>query len=57
MGGDSNDITEHEEYMGGKKRSDNSFEAFRDFIRKLGMGEIISKGRKYTWANNRQKEG
>lgn len=57
MGGDFSDITGHEEKMGGMKRSNNSFEVFRDFIKKLGMREIISKGKNWTWVNNRQKEG
>lgn len=36
---------------------DSSFNQFRSFIRDMEMEEIRFKGRRWTWANNRQGEG
>lgn len=57
LGGDLNDIRRTEEKQGGRVRSEDSFRQFRDFIATMDMGEIPSKGRLWTWANNREEEG
>lgn len=56
-GGDFNDIRNHEENEGGRRRQDSSFVNFRNFISEMGMGEIKFRGHPYTWANNRENEG
>lgn len=57
MGGDFNDLREHEEKIGGKKRLDSSFNMFNSFINDMEMAKISSVGNVYTWANNREGEG
>lgn len=57
IGGDFNDIICHEDKKGGTRRLENSFYQFRSFIRDMEIEEIRFKGKKWTWANNRQGEG
>lgn len=57
MGGDFNDIREHEEKEGGNRRLESSFWSFRSFIADLEMGEVKFRGEAFTWANNRGNEG
>lgn len=55
LGGDLNDIREHAEKRGGRRRPDSSFRNFGSFIHHTE--EIRSVGSAYTWANNREGEG
>lgn len=57
VGGDFNDILRQEDKQGGIKRLENSFVPFRTFVRDMCMRELCFKGRRWTWANNRQGEG
>lgn len=57
MGGDFNEIVSHEDKNGGNRRGDGSFRPFKTFICEMGMGEIVHRGRRWTWANNRKGEG
>lgn len=56
-GRDFNEIMTHEDKKGGNRRSESSFALFRSFIRDMKMEEILFRGRRWTWANNRQEEG
>lgn len=42
---------------GGGKRTESSFQDFRNFIDDMGMGDIKYKGDTYTWDNNREGKG
>lgn len=53
IGGNFNDILDNSEKRGGRLKPDISFLAFRKFISSMGMGEIQSVGKEFTWANNR----
>lgn len=55
--GGFNEIDALEDKQGGNRRGENSFSFFRSFIRDIEMEEIRFKGRRWTWANNRQGEG
>lgn len=55
LGGDFNDIMCHEDKAGGRRRLDSSFTHFRTFIREMGMKDVTFRGRRWTWANNRQE--
>lgn len=57
IGGDFNDILRQEDKQGGNKRLENSFVPFRTFVRDMCMRELCFNGRRWTWANNRQREG
>lgn len=57
IGGDFNDIWKHKEKMGGRRRSDSSFESFRSFIAGMGMGEVKFRRALFICANNRENEG
>lgn len=56
MGGDFNDTRNHDEKLGGRRRLENSFASFRNFIPGMEMGELKFIGDMYTWANNRAHE-
>lgn len=55
--GDLNDLREHAEKRGGRRRPDSSFRNFGSFIHYMKMEEIRSVRSAYTWANNRAGEG
>lgn len=57
LGGYFNEIICQEDKYGGKRRPDSSFVPFRTFIREMEMEDVTFRGRRWTWANNRQKEG
>lgn len=57
MGGDFNDIVSNTEKQGGRRRQENSFTKFRDFIADMDMRIIRYKGEPFTWANNKEGEG
>lgn len=40
MGGDFNDIKDHGEKIGGKRRQDGSFLSFKSFIADMDIGEV-----------------
>lgn len=56
VGEDGNDIRDHEEKRGGRRRSDLSFRNFNKFICDMEIEKIKAVGRMYTWANNREGE-
>lgn len=39
---------------GENRRTESSFQDFRNFIDDMGMGDMKYKGDTYTWANNRE---
>lgn len=57
MEGDFNDIRDNNKKQGGRRRAENSFLDFRNFISEMQMGEIKFKGEPFTWANNLEGEG
>lgn len=57
IGGDFNDIREHEENEGENRRQESSFWSFRNFIADLKIGEVKFRGEFFTWVNNRENEG
>lgn len=57
LGGDCNDMLSLADKHGGRRRTEGSFSQFRNFVHDMQMVEIMFKGRRWTWANNRQGEG
>lgn len=57
LGGDFNDIMEHEENKGRRRRLDLSFRIFNSFITDMEMEELSSVGSMFTWANNKEGNG
>lgn len=55
--GDFNDIVTQADKQGGNRRVDSSINLFRTFITEIKMGEVTFRGKRWTWANNRQGEG
>lgn len=55
--GDFNDIIGPEDKQGGRRRVDSSFIPFRAFINNIEMEDVLFKGRRWTWANNRVGKG
>lgn len=53
IGGDFNEIIGLADKNGGKERSVSSFWPFRNFVNEMKMEEVLFKGRRWTWANNR----
>lgn len=52
-----NEIISQEDKVGGNMRGTSSFRPFKAFISEMEMGEIVHKGRRWTWANNKKGEG
>lgn len=55
--GDLNDIKNNEEKKGRNMRNEHSFLNFRNFLTDMEMGDIRVRGKAFTWANNREREG
>lgn len=54
LGGDFNDIRKNDEKIGGRRKNENSFRCFRNFIVEMIIGDIRFKENISTWANNRE---
>lgn len=57
VGGDFNDIKNHEKKKGEKKRPKSRFCDFKNFVSEMGIVDIMFKGEICTWINNREGEG
>lgn len=57
LGGDFNNIGDHEEKNGGRRRQEGSFWGFRNFIADMEIGEVKFRGHVFTWLNNRENKG
>ncbi|XP_071926179.1 uncharacterized protein [Coffea arabica] len=55
--GDFNDITSNEEKWGGRKREEETFKDFGNFIEQNGLIDIGFKGNPWTWSNHWSQEG
>ncbi|XP_048613313.1 uncharacterized protein LOC125587176 [Brassica napus] len=55
MIGDFNEITDHSEKEGGRKRSDSSFLPFKQMLSHCGMLEFPFTGNKLSWVGKRSK--
>lgn len=53
LGGDFNDIRDHEEKRGGSRRHKGRFQRL---IAEMDMGEVKFRGDPFTWVNNRDGE-
>ncbi|KAK9925831.1 hypothetical protein M0R45_023096 [Rubus argutus] len=54
--GDFNEILDHEEKRGGRKKANLKILAFKNVIKGCDLHDLPFKGRRFTWANNGIKE-
>ncbi|GER45713.1 non-ltr retroelement reverse transcriptase [Striga asiatica] len=55
--GDWNEICDHSEKSGGRRKAEREFIDFNAFISRMGMQELHQIGHRFTWGNDGEAEG